>query len=83
VCILLVFLSYVYHDRRFRKGEEKSSLPKFEFIPSGAEGDKFFKMLHNTVSLEANVSSEKPLALYQSTRRNISEQLYLPDPIFI
>jgi len=43
----------------------------------------YFEMLHNTMMLEANVSSETPVALYQSTRRNISEQLYLPDPIFI
>jgi hypothetical protein len=43
----------------------------------------YFEMLHNTMMLEANVSSETPVALYQSTRRKISEQLYLPDPIFI
>ena len=42
------------------------------------------EMLHNTVMLEeAKLSSETQVAVYQSTRRNISEELYLPDPIFI
>jgi len=41
------------------------------------------EMLHNTVMLEANLSSETPVAVYQSTWNNISENLYLSDPIFI